>query len=57
MEQLTRLVERLLNSTNASMEHADERQRDLMQQLVAGRPDAAAVRAEKGYGSYRNSQM
>ena len=47
LEQLTQLVERLLNSTHTSMEHADQRQRDLMQQLIAGRPNAEAIRAEK----------
>ena len=47
MEQLTQLVERLLTSTNTSMEHADARNRDLLQQLIAGRPNAEAIRAEK----------
>ena len=47
MNQLTELVERLVTSQATSMEHADERQRDLMQQLLAARPDAAVARAEK----------
>ena len=47
MEQLNALVERLLTSTHNSMEAADQRNRDLVQQLIAGRPNAAAVRAEK----------
>ena len=47
MEQLRELVERLVTSTHNSMEAADQRNRDLVQQLIAGRPDVAAVRAEK----------
>ena len=47
LEQITQLVERLLTSTHNSMEAADARQRDLLQQLVAGRPNAEALRAEK----------
>ena len=47
MQQIAALVERLLTSTHTSMEHADQRQRDLMQQLIAGRPNAEAIRAEK----------
>ena len=47
MEQLTQLVERLVTSQSNSMEHADQRLRDLMQQLLAARPDAAVARAEK----------
>ena len=47
MERLTQLVERLVTTQNTSMEHADQRQRDLMQQLLAGRPNEAAVRADK----------
>ena len=47
MEQVTQLVERLLQQNQTSIDQAEVRQRDLMQQMVAGRPDAAAVRAEK----------
>ena len=47
MEQFRELVERLLTSNANALEAADNRQRDLMQQLIAGRPDAGAVRAEK----------
>ena len=48
MEQLTQLVERLVTSQSNSMDLADQRMRDLMQQLLAARiPDAAAARAEK----------
>ena len=47
MERLTQLVERLVTTQNTSMEHADQRQRDLMHQLMAGRPNDAAVRADK----------
>ena len=45
--EITALVERLLTSSHNAMEAADQRQRDLMQQLIAGRPDAAAVRSDK----------
>ena len=44
---LTDLVERLVTSQNNSNEQADQRQRELVQQFLAGRPDAEAVRAEK----------
>ena len=47
LEQITALVERLLTSTHDSMEAADQRNRDLLQQLIAGRPNAAAIRSEK----------
>merc|ERR1712237_201027 len=47
MEQIRELVERLLTSNANALEAADNRQRDLMQQLIAGRPDAGAVKAEK----------
>ena len=47
LAQITELVERLLAANHASSEAADARQRDLMQQLVAARPNAEAVRAEK----------
>ena len=47
LERVTALVERLIATNHASMEAADARQRDLVQQLAAGRPNAEAVRAEK----------
>ena len=47
LEQIRELVERLLNSNANAVEAADNRQRELVQQLLAGRPDAGAVRAEK----------
>ena len=47
LEQLTQVLERLLTSQNTSMEAAERRQRDLVQQLIAGRPGAEAIRAEK----------
>ena len=47
LNEIAALVERLLTSNANAMEAADQRQRDLMQQLIAGRPDAAAIRAEK----------
>ena len=47
MDQLTELVERLVTSQNNSMEQADQRQRELVQQFLAARPDAAAIRADK----------
>ena len=47
LAQITALVERLLAANHASTEAADVRQRDLMQQLIAVRPNAEAVRAEK----------
>ena len=47
LAQITDLVERLVAANQAASEAADERQRDLMQHLVAGRPNAEAIRAEK----------
>ena len=47
MEQVTELVERLLQQNQNSIDQAEARQRDLIQQVAAGRPDAANVRAEK----------
>ena len=47
MEQIRELVDRLLTSNASAMEAADNRQRELLQQLLAGRPDAVAARAEK----------
>ena len=47
LEEITALVERLLTSNANAMEAADQRQRDLMQQLIAGRPNAEAVRSDK----------
>ena len=45
--EITALVERLVQSNQAATAAADARQRDLMQQLVAARPGAEALRAEK----------
>ena len=47
VEQLANLLGRLLQSNEDDKEAAAERQRELIAQLVAARPDAAAVRAEK----------
>ena len=47
MEQIRELVDRLLTSNANAMEAADVRQRELIQQLLAGRPDAVAVRADR----------
>ena len=47
VEALTELLSRLLRSNEEGKEAADQRQRDLIVQLVAARPDAAAIRAEK----------
>ena len=47
MEQIRELVDRLLTSNASAMEAADNRQRELLQQLLADRPDAVAARAEK----------
>ena len=47
MEQLRQLVANLMNSNAEAQVAADQRQRDLLQQLIAARPDAAAIRAEK----------
>ena len=47
MEQIRELVDRLLTSNANAMEAADLRQRELLQQMLAGRPDAIAARAEK----------
>ena len=47
IEQITELVTRLLTSNADAQAAADNRQRELLQQVLAGRPDAAAVRAEK----------
>ena len=47
LNEIAALVERLLTSNANAMEAADQRQRDLMHQLIARRPDAAAIRAEK----------
>ena len=47
VEQLAALLGRLLKSNEDNMEAAAERQQELIAQLVAARPDAAAVRAEK----------
>ena len=47
VEALSQLLSRLLRSNEEGKEAADQRQRDLIAQLVAARPDAAAIRAEK----------
>ena len=47
VEALTELLSRLLRSNEEGKEVADQRQRQLIAQLVEARPDAAAVRAEK----------
>ena len=47
MEQIRELVVRLLTSNADAQAAADNRQRELLQQVLAGRPDAAAIRAEK----------
>ena len=56
MEQLTALVERLLHSNASAMEAADNRQRELMQQLLAGRPDVRAEKVAKLGAALRKSQ-
>ena len=47
MEQLRQLVANLMNSNAEAQVAADQRLRDLLQQLIAARPDAAAIRAGK----------
>ena len=47
MAEIAALVERLVQSNAAATAAADERQRDLMHQLVAARPGVEALRAEK----------
>ena len=47
MEQLRDLVTRLLTSNADAQAAADNRQRELIQQVLAGRPDAVAIRADK----------
>ena len=47
MEQLRQLVADLMKCNMEAQVAADQRQRDLLQQLIAARPDAAAIRAEK----------
>ena len=47
MEQIRELVTRLLTSNADAQAAADNRQRELLQQVLAGRPDAAVVRVEK----------
>ena len=47
MEQIRQLVVNLLNSNAEAQAAADLRQRELLQQVVATRPDAVAIRAEK----------
>ena len=45
MEQIRELVTRLLTSNANAQAAEDDRQRELIQQVLAGRPDAAAARA------------
>ena len=47
VQALSELLSRLLRSNEEGKEATDQRQRDLIAQLVAARPDAAAIRAEK----------
>ena len=47
VEALTELLSRLLRSNEDGKEAADQRQQELIAQLVAARPDVAALRAEK----------
>ena len=47
LNEISALVERLLTSNASAMEAADQRNRDLLQQMIAGRPNAAAIRSEK----------
>ena len=47
MEQLRQLVANLMNSNADAQAAADIRQRELLQQVLAGRLDVAAVRADK----------
>ena len=47
VQQITELVTRLLTSNAEGQAAADLRQRELIAQVLAGRPDAAAVRADK----------
>ena len=47
MEQLRQLVADLMKCNIEAQVAADQRQRDLLQQLIAARPDAAAIRAEE----------
>ena len=47
MEQLRQLVADLMKCNIEAQVAADQRQRDLLQQLVAARPDVAAIRAEE----------
>ena len=47
LEQITELVTRLLTSNAEGQAAADNRQRELIAQVLAGRPDVAAVRADK----------
>ena len=47
VQQITELVTRLLTSNAEGLAAADLRQRELIAQVLAGRPDAAAIRADK----------
>ena len=47
VQALSELLTRLLQSNEEGKEAADQRQRELIAQLVAARPDVAALRAEK----------
>ena len=47
VQQLAELVSRLLTSNAEGQVAADQRQRELIAQVLAARPDVAALRAEK----------
>ena len=47
VQALSELLTRLLQSNEEGKEAADQRQRELIAQLVAARPDVAALRADK----------
>ena len=47
IQELANLVSRLLTSNAEGQVAADQRQRELIAQVLAARPDAAALRADK----------
>ena len=47
VQQLAELVSRMLTSNAEGQVAADQRQRELIAQVLAERPDAAALRADK----------
>ena len=51
MEQLRQLVANLMKCNAEAQVAADQRQRDFLQQLIAARPDAAAIREDREIGS------